>query len=640
MQTFTYRPDIDGLRAIAVLAVILYHANSSWLPGGFTGVDIFFVISGFLITQIIHLEITQNRFSIRQFYLRRIKRILPAFFAVILFCLIIGFILFSPREYAELAKSARYAITFLANHYFAKEQDYFAPAAEEIPLLHMWSLSVEEQYYFLWPALLLLLRRRPPLFLLIIPAALMAGSFVLSSIWASNQGSLSNAYYLLPSRFGELMIGSMLALHAKPCQSRPLANLVAASGAGLLCGSFIFLGKQSVFPGYNALWPCLGTAFLIYAGSNPQNLISQLLGWRVLTFTGLLSYSLYLWHWPILAFTRYFFINNELSEITLLACLASTGLAGYLSWRFIEQPVRQMKLTFRAALTGIFIIPSIVLLSFFALLKGTGGYLWRDSSHGLDTIDSPSLVCHNRIATSCQAGDTTQAARTLIIGDSHSAHLTTFFDLLGKKQGWSADIISVDSCPPFTLTNLENLHHSKQRQRCSQLISHIKSNIERYDNIVYSLRWELHMGYTSLPNYQPDPLFHKHLEHDITLFSGMGKHVYLVSQVPLYQFPVSRLFRTNKGNNPINANYLNANNLLKTMIAQYPHSTYIDIASIAAQWDNGIIDNLPAYKDENHLNIHGQRKLAEQRQTLEWLGNSLKETTPNPEKSVSPSMVK
>ncbi len=602
------------------MAVILYHINSQWLSGGFVGVDIFFVISGFLITSIIHTEINHNSFCFSQFYQRRIKRILPLCFLVIFTTLIISYFLFSAREYVEHAKSVRYAISFMANLYFAKEQDYFAPNAEEIPLLHMWSLSVEEQYYFLWPALLLFFRKKIPAYTIHIAIFLACTSFVLSSFWAIQPMHTAQAYYLLPSRFGELMIGSIIALNSRPCNTGFIAAISSWTGLLLIAVSCIFLTKYSVFPGYNALWPCLGTALIIYAGTHHQlPLVNRLISHRAIVFIGLLSYSLYLWHWPILAYVRYYTMSSDLSALWVFFCLSTTFVLSYLSLRFIEKPLRRQKLNFKATFIRFFVAPTVILLGLCFVIKHTDGLFFNNESAGLDTIESPSLICHNDLRENCHLGKENQPAKTLIIGDSHTAHLTTFFDLLGKKQNWAADILSVDSCPPLTQFDLGLIDNQKQYLRCKKLIDRINSTIDQYDFVIYSLRWDLHFGYNHIPNYSPSPDFRSQLEHDIESLRAINKTVFIVGQVPLYTYNVARLYRTPYTENSLDLTYEKGNAIIRDIINNHSGVYYIDLSDTLKQWPNGMINGLPAYKDQNHLNVYGQKMLVNESDKFLWI---------------------
>lgn len=312
-----YRADIDGLRAIAVLGVILFHVNYRWLPGGFVGVDIFFVISGFLITGILAKEIESGTFSFARFYLRRVRRILPAFLTVLAATLVGGAVILLPQDFASLLASARYTLLFGANIYFARERGYFDQAADELPLLHMWSLAVEEQFYFVWPVMLLAiwgvarLIRRVPRRVAILGATLvlLILGFVVSEHLVRRTGS-TQGYYSLASRFGELLVGAFAALTSRDTAKahRGTMSVMAIVGLAMIAAAYVAIDRQTPYPGWRALLPTVGTALVLYARTRPQEpptWVARLLGNVCMVRVGLLSYSLYLWHWPVLAFARY-----------------------------------------------------------------------------------------------------------------------------------------------------------------------------------------------------------------------------------------------------------------------------------------------------------------------------------------------
>ena len=348
MSDLKHRKDIDGLRAIAVLSVILFHMNPNWLPGGFLGVDIFFVISGFLITKIIHSQVTTNSFNFYDFYTRRMKRILPAFFTVVLSCLVIGYFLLIPYDYDKLGKSALSTVFFISNIYFARAAGGYFETNDTLPLLHTWSLSVEEQYYFIWPIILMILLKfgikQKALILLLSVVALI--SFAGATVLAITDTPLAKwNYYMLPSRVGELLIGSMLALLLNYGYQLRNKNVWSLAGALLILISFVLVDGHSVFPGINALWACLGTAFIL--ASAPNNIVNRALSIKPLTYIGLISYSLYLWHWPILAFIRYTNPNIQaleyLSSNQLLFAGVLTWLLAHMTFKLIESKSRFVK---------------------------------------------------------------------------------------------------------------------------------------------------------------------------------------------------------------------------------------------------------------------------------------------------------
>lgn len=336
---FRYRPDIDGLRAIAVVLVLLFHARLGF-TGGFVGVDVFFVISGFLITGLILKGQDQGLFSMGAFWQRRIRRILPASLVVVLVTLTAGFFLFLPSDFHKLAESALAQQLMLANVYFSYSLDYFAGPAETQPLLHTWSLAVEEQFYLFYPLLLVAFRPLGKRAMFTLLALLALASFALS-VWGMTQ-SPTLTFFLLPTRMWELLVGALVAFIPAP-QRWPHAarELCAWLGLAAILGSGWFYHPSMVFPGTSALVPVLGTALLIYAcGCQKPTSLVKILSHRSLVFVGLISYSLYLWHWPILASMHYLF-GPHLTLLQTTLALAGSIVAGVLSWRYIETPFRK-----------------------------------------------------------------------------------------------------------------------------------------------------------------------------------------------------------------------------------------------------------------------------------------------------------
>ncbi len=320
-EALAYRPDIDGLRAIAVLAVIIFHARLGLFPGGFVGVDVFFVISGYLIASIILKEEEKDSFSLARFYERRIRRIFPALFVVILFCAGMGALLLTPTDYLAFGRSAFAAMAFWSNFYFTRQGGYFAPAAETQPLLHTWSLGVEEQFYLLAPFILLLLSRglrrwRAPIFWSLFVASLGV------SAWGVHTEARW-AFFLPHSRAFELMCGVALAMGLVPRASSARANeALAALGLALIAVAVVFYSAATPFPGFAALVPAVGAALLIHSSTSlTQTAVARALSFAPVVYVGKISYSLYLWHWPLLAFAEYEFGHH-------LAGLASRAAAG------------------------------------------------------------------------------------------------------------------------------------------------------------------------------------------------------------------------------------------------------------------------------------------------------------------------
>lgn len=344
-----YRADIDGLRAVAVLAVVFYHLFDHAVPAGFLGVDIFFVISGYLITSILNREIEQGRFSILRFYERRVRRILPALIVVVAACLVVTLAFFLPFDLINFAHSLLATFAFVSNVYFWRDADYFAPEAITKPLLHTWSLGIEEQFYILFPWLLWLVAKNGGRSVALSFVGLVsAASFLLAGA-ALVYGKPLPAFYLLPTRAWELGIGAALALsRVEPPRGRLARELLASAGALLLLGGCAFMQSDWLQPMPAAAPSSIGTALVIWTGCT-NTLIKRLLSLRPIVFIGLISYSLYLWHWPFYVFAHYLLIREPSATESLVLLLASIA-AAYLSWRFVECPFRDRGMPIRRVL--------------------------------------------------------------------------------------------------------------------------------------------------------------------------------------------------------------------------------------------------------------------------------------------------
>ena len=430
-----YRADIDGLRAIAVLLVVAYHIGLPAFTGGFVGVDIFFVISGFLISGILLREQAVGTFSIVRFYERRVRRILPALVAVLIFVFIAGYFALLPSEMKELGQSILAALFSAANIFFWKSSSYFQAPALSKPLLHTWSLAVEEQFYVVFPILLLLLHRLPRRYLKLAILLMALASFAASATGVYTHAGAT--FYLPHTRAWELLLGTILALEIVPPPRSSLArNLTAATGLALiLIAAFVFTG-QTPFPGSAALLPCLGATLIIAAGVTGPSAIGKLLSTPPFVFVGLISYSLYLWHWPLLLVNKFeYFREIHLSKPWLFAVMI---LVATLSWRFIEQPFR----------SGALKLPRKQLFAAAALAVAiVGGFsAWAVTSNGIPTRFSPDVLAlasytnggwsesqwtghcfayaaHPEIQPQCLV-PTSGRPDVLLFGDSHAAHLS------------------------------------------------------------------------------------------------------------------------------------------------------------------------------------------------------------------------
>lgn len=343
MSSLPYRRDIDGLRALAILPVVFYHLGLGGFTGGYVGVDVFLVISGYLITSIIRRDRQAGRFSFVDFWARRARRILPALFVMMAVSLAAGWFLMEPRDYEQLGRAVRYQTMFASNILFWKQDGYFDAASEFKPLLHTWSLSVEEQFYILFPLLLAAVSGRLLRWRLAILLALLALSLA-ASVWAVSQRP-GSAFFLLPMRAWELLAGAVLALlpGGSRGHSQWSLQLAATLGIAAILLPVFFYDSDTPFPGLAALPAVLGTALLIWANGAGDTWVRRLLGWQPLVWFGLISYSLYLWHWPLYVFVQYHALETLGLPARLGLLAASIGLAA-LSLYYVEAPFRERKL--------------------------------------------------------------------------------------------------------------------------------------------------------------------------------------------------------------------------------------------------------------------------------------------------------
>lgn len=615
-----YRSDIDGLRTVAVLSVFLFHIDFSWLPGGYTGVDIFFVISGFLITRIIAGDIEQGKFSLRWFYVRRIRRILPVFYTVTLVTMLMGTILLLPEDLRAMLASVRRAVLFAANLYFAKDKGYFDISADEKPMLHIWSLSIEEQYYFMWPLLLLLFytvghlvfkqtkRLSQPATIIFTFVLVVVGFVYAQNALIENPGA-TKLYFVLQTRFSELMIGSLTAL-LPFYRNRTLLRALAYGGGTLILLGLITLNKDALFPGYNALYPCLGAALLIYSGQDGSDRLTRLhriLGLPGMAFIGLLSYSLYLWHWPILAYMRYIYGSYTLPWHWIVQAVVLTFTLAFLSYRYIERNTKAAALNFRKAFAGVFLLPALLIVA------TTYGIQKIRPIESLDAelTNYDADVCHGNFDKQCVRGDRTKRPTILMTGDSHAAMLNSFIDVIGQHEGWSANVVTASSCSPVFDYN-ERVLSDWAHAPCSALKDYVASNYADYDAVFLASLWAFQLG---MRDAQADDKYLVKLE---TTLREMAKKmpVYVFSDVPrLSVHPLRQLHFSRLGlnvNRQLSDQHIRANTIVKQLVDTIPNVHWVDLSPALDSFDNmSAYAGQPTYFDDHHLNVYGARTLGE-----------------------------
>lgn len=472
-----YRPEIDGLRSIAVLSVIFYHAFPSLLTGGFVGVDVFFVISGYLITTILLRELENNDFSISRFYERRARRIMPALFLMMIVCIPFGYLYLLPDDISSFYKSILSVSTFTSNFLFASESGYFAPDVELKPFLHTWTLAVEEQYYIFFPLILFLTWKVGKKFTFIFVCFLASMSFFLAQKLSVSDPT--NAFYLLHTRAWELLIGAMGAFITGP-GSKLVLNLkslvkeaLSSIGIAMLIVSIFAYDKLMPYPSSYTMLPVMGSFFIVVF-CNKQLFVGKMLSLPLMRFFGIISYSAYLWHQPIFAFYRYKNII-EPSNVTMCALIALTIAIAYISWKWVEKPFRE-KDRFNAP--QIFKYTALGSLAFISLgIAGllfpsqmnrfTGNNAYAEVNYRLRGNFGLSKSCE-RTFKNAQECRTSNDPQVLVWGDSYAMQIVPA--IIASNPGVKLVQATVSQCEPIlgyarssTIFGAENCIQSNEK---------------------------------------------------------------------------------------------------------------------------------------------------------------------------------
>jgi len=501
-----YRPDIDGLRAVAVLLVLAYHVGIYRLRGGFVGVDVFFVISGFLIGSIILGDLAANHFSLAGFYERRIRRIFPALVVVLFVVSILGYRFFLPIEFAEFGKSLLAATFSVSNILFLRQSSYFDTPASMKPLLHTWSLAVEEQFYLFLPLFMMAIRKLSAKHqrLLVVSIALM--SFAVSVIGAFQ--FKESTFYLAHTRAWELLLGTLIAMEIFPHISGSISrNIASLAGLLLILVAGLSFTTDTPFPGAAALVPCVGAALIIAAGRSGSSLVGQILSTKPAVFVGMISYSLYLWHWPLIVFQKAnaVLIKGLSPNATKFALMGASMALAALSWRFVEVPFRGRRIQYTRA--AIFQIAGAT--AAFLVFIGSGILLTKGlpARYPAEAVKVASFLDNTDAATDAQyrVGSCFITSKNsfedfnanvclkqdsgrhndLLIGDSHAAQL--WFGLSSIFKDVNLMQATASGCKPTLVQGVN------AEPKCSRLMDYIFSDYltsHHVDTVLIAARWE------------------------------------------------------------------------------------------------------------------------------------------------------
>jgi peptidoglycan/LPS O-acetylase OafA/YrhL len=645
-----YRPEIDGLRALAISTVVMFHAGSSLFPGGYVGVDIFFVISGYLITSIIAKEVSEGSFSFVNFYARRARRILPALFFVLVTTTAVAFALLLPSQLVEYGKVLIYTVLFGANFRLAAAADYFQPWSSDNPLLHMWSLAVEEQFYVLWPSLFLLLTstckpNHTKIAVVCLAALSLAVSEVLVHVWPQT------AFFHLPARGWELLAGALLALKVLPSLKDQRAALwLSMLGLVLMIAPAILYSSDMPFPGLSALPPVLGCSLVIYAETDVRTRAGRWLSWPPIIFVGLISYSLYLWHWPCFAFLRAAMVR-DLTSLEALACVALATVLAIISLRFVERPFRRLAPPAPGFLRIFIPSPRAYLASALAAglifsgsyFQKSAGAAWRVSGEAqaylAQTPPDKDCIMQSRAAVKCKVGIAAadEPGAFVLWGDSHARRY-----LPALKQVYeSGTVFLYPGCSPLLDTIWVDAFGRTILQNCTEENSRVALEIERLKPkvVIIASRWTLFeepfglekssrrffVTSTSkdLTRENTHRIFEAQLEKTIRQFTRLGIQVVILGQVPEMRSSVTDCVVmsvqlglemkpcTTIRREEVEARQKFINETLNTIAAQNPNVTvFMPMHSLCdPEVCHAMRNGRLLYSDNHHINEAGARAL-------------------------------
>lgn len=636
MHTFGNRRDIDGLRALAVIPVVLFHFGIGPFSGGFVGVDVFFVISGFLITGILYREISAGRFSFVDFWARRARRILPALSVVLITTLALGWLLMTDKDFSKLGRAVRYQSMFISNMLFMRQDGYFQPASELNPLLHTWSLAVEEQYYVVFPFLIALLMRHFRHWRWMLFTVLLV-SFALNIFYSAHKPEV--AFFSLPTRAWEMLCGAMLAVLPSSRRVRPCHyQVVAVAGLIAIFTAIFTFDRNTSFPGWAAVVPVLGAAALIWSGGQGPTYVGQVLSARILVWIGLLSYSLYLWHWPIYVYANSISSDGIQPLEAMAWILLALGIA-WLSLRFIELPFREKRLVSgqgRMLIAGLLAMAALGVSG--SVIRSADGFpqrltgeaqayakarLWRAGQ-----LDCMLVTSDKQPDRACLLGEKAGASPSRMVwGDSHSAALMPGLQIAAAKAGEPIWLYSMSACPPIV--------SDQPRKKCRDFNDRTMEQIRllHIKDVMLASSWTLYMyvredgNKNMLLDRDDDPAeaevrMAEAIKARVAAIRAAGAQVWLFKEVPQQRkgsvdrlISLSRVGRTSAAlGRPLEEHLAHErfiNRLFESMSANDPGVHIIDPTPMMCGIETCNIeaDGEARYRDDGHLSDTGGARL-------------------------------
>ena len=638
-----YRPEVDGLRAVAVVAVILYHAGFNFFSGGYVGVDIFFVISGYLITFGLLGDLSSGKFTFTKFYERRVRRIFPALFFVMISCMPFVWYLQSPGQLREFSQSILAVTLFFSNHYFLSKTGYFGVNTDMVPLLHTWSLSVEEQFYVMFPVILLMLWRywRVGLKVMIPVLSLLSLG---ACIWFETRNASLN-FFSASTRAWELMVGAMVAIYRAPITRGWSATIVMHQilnfvGIGLIGIAVFGYTKSTLYPGHYAIAPVAGTALLLLFCTS-GTVLGRILSTKYFVGIGLVSYSAYLWHQPLFVFARHI-STTHLSSGTLAGLIMLTGALSYLSWKYIEKPFRQPGLISRRRVMQLSIGFSLLFLILGFLGHRSDGFPNRFGQIGneliLSAVPSPKrLSCHNSGAFFLKPEQAcryfSEPATWAVLGDSHGVELAWALAEILRPNNEGVLHLTNSACPPALLFQAD----------CTLWIKdavELLSTKNAPHTVVLAFRHSLHLygdqvrSFPLIPAFNPvfsgelspdmaRDVYWKSFSEIVQRLKSAGKNVVVIEPIPELSSSIDRfIFKRNAPGNELLeqrgvslAWYMLRNDAILKKFDSVPiFSNVLRVHSSDAFCDSvncfAVLDGKAMYFDDNHLSVAGAERLA------------------------------
>ena len=590
-----FRTDIQGLRAFAVIAVLIFHINKNLLPGGFIGVDMFFVISGYLISGILINKKNEGTFSFVDFYVSRIKRIIPVYFLCLILTTLITSVIYFPVDVSKFRVGLFWSALFNSNNYFAGLDTYFGATSSENPLLHTWSLAIEMQFYLYLPVIIVLFSSKWAKFIILVLLVLLLGYSTYNIFALNNKDGM---YFSLLARSPEFFLGVLLNyFNFGVNQSKKTDNVLSIIGLTLILSSLFLIRESSAFPGLLVLWPCIGTCLLLQSKSS---FLNQFLSQRFFQFIGELSYSIYLWHWPILALYRYaegkYEINNYFH---LLVILIVVLFLSWVSYTYVERPFRRKGITkkFVVSMASIIIVLGV---SAFSVRKVNERFsniplqFISPSAHGL--YSHGSTYSKDVINGSVESIDT-----LLLLGDSHALTMRSYLDTLGKEYDFSFRSVTNDRFPPIPNISLNDIP-LRYRSRQKELTSIASEKIKSSKIIVLARAWDIEI-----------PSFEVALE---TLINNLDstQHLIIFLDYPSINANPVKINRTIVRD--VNSDFewqitiRDSPKYLKGIAEKYKNVHLLDFSKNEVFSEAPFYNDTVMYYDSGHLNKFGSQKYA------------------------------